>query len=364
LDGPVTIREIAKRAGVSIGTVSHVINGTARVREKLRQRVLEAIGSLNYHPSQLGRGLRRNQTSMLGMIIPDVTNPFFPAVVRGLEDVAYRDRYRVILCNTDNDPEKEISYLNELHSYRPSGLLLIPAAGSRVAASLKRFAASGIPVVCIDRQPPGWNGDLVLVANDQGTYEATRHLLRMGHSRVAVVTGPHHLPNAVERLRGFEKATAEAGVSVQPEWVQEARFDRHSGYEAAMRLLALHPRPTAILACNDMMALGTLQAVRESNLRCPEDVSIVGFDNLEFTEFTAPALTSVHQPGYELGATAGRRLLETIRGLNPEPRTIVLQTELKIRNSVALLNAQNSNDMLEKRGDAFGTKFSENTTNS
>lgn len=341
MDGPVTIREIAKRAGVSIGTVSHVINGTAGVREQVRQRVLEAIRSLNYQPSQLGRGLRRNQTSMLGMIIPDVTNPFFPAVIRGVEDVAYRRSYRVVLCNTDND-RKEISYLNELESYRPAGLLLIPAAESRVAAPLNRLAASGAPVVCIDRQPPGWKGDVVLVDNEEGTYNATRHLLRMGHRKLAVITGPQHLANAVQRLKGFQRALKEAKISIEPEYIQEARFDRHSGYDAAMRLLRMLPRPSAILACNDMMALGTLQAVRESNLRCPEEVSIVGFDNLEFTEFTAPALTSVHQPGYQLGATAARRLLERLDGLSPEPRTIVLQTELRIRSSVSAIEVTNS----------------------
>jgi LacI family transcriptional regulator len=341
------MREIAKRAGVSIGTVSHVINGTATVREKLRHRVMEAIRSLNYQPSQLGRGLRRSRTSMLGMIIPDVTNPFFPAVVRGVEDVAYGRSYRVVLCNTDNDPGKEIAYLNELESYRPAGLLLIPAAESRITGPLKRLAASGAPVVCIDRQPPGWHGDVVMVANAEGTYSATRHMLRMGHRHLAVITGPYHLSNAVERLKGFLRATEEASIPVEPEYIQQARFDRHSGYQAAMRLLKMLPRPTAILACNDMMALGTLQAVRESNLRCPEDVSVVGFDNLEFTEFTDPALTTVHQPGYQLGATAARRLLERIDGFSPKPRNLLLQTELKIRNSVAAPALRNSDVQLQ-----------------
>ena len=142
---PVTMRQIAERAEVSIGTVSHVINGTAKVREKLRLRVVEAIRSLGYQPSQLARGLRRNQTSMLGMIIPDVTNPFFPAVVRGVEDVAYKRSFRVVLCNTDNDPHKEISYLNELRSYRPAGLLVIPAAESHITAQLRSVASVRTP---------------------------------------------------------------------------------------------------------------------------------------------------------------------------------------------------------------------------
>jgi LacI family transcriptional regulator, galactose operon repressor len=328
------MRQIAERAEVSIGTVSHVINGTAVVREKLRQRVLEAIRSLGFQPSQLARGLRRNQTSMIGMIMPDITNPFFPAVVRGVEDVAYKRSYRIVLCNTDNDPGKEISYLNELRSYRPAGLLVIPAADSGIAAHLKAVSTSGPPVVCIDRRPDGWPGDTVLVANEAGAYSATSHLLRVGHRNLAVITGPMHLTNAVERLAGFQRALKEARVGIEPEYIQEARFDRHSGYEAAMRVLRLLPRPTAIFACNDLMAFGVLLAARELNLRCPEDLSVVGFDNLDFTEFTAPALTTVHQPGYQLGATAARRLVERIDGLKEPSKTIVLPTELKIRNSV------------------------------
>jgi DNA-binding LacI/PurR family transcriptional regulator len=339
MSAPVTMRQIAERADVSIGTVSHVINDTAKVREKLRQRVLEAIRSLGYHPSQLARGLRRNQTSMLGMIIPDITNPFFPAVVRGVEDVAFKHSYRLVLCNTDNDPGKELSYLNELRSYRPAGLLVIPAAESVIARELMLVVTSGPPVVCLDRQPEGWYGDVVSVANEAGAHRATQHLLRMGHRQLAVITGPLHLTNASERLRGFKRALAEAKVPIELEYIQEARFDRISGYEAAMRLLRMLPRPTAIFACNDMMALGVLLAVRESNLRCPEDLSIVGFDNLDFSEFTAPALTSVHQPGYQLGTTAARLLLSRIAGLKQSPKRVVLQTELKIRNSVGPVNS-------------------------
>jgi len=332
---PVTMRQIAERADVSTGTVSHVINGTAKVREKLRVRVVEAIRSLGYQPSQLARGLRRNQTSMLGMIIPDVTNPFFPGVVRGVEDVAYKRSHRLVLCNTDNDPHKEISYLNELRSYRPAGLLMIPAAESHITAQLRSLASSGPPVVCIDRRPTGWDGDLVVVANVSGSYAATRYLLRMGHRNLGVITGPLHLTNAAERLKGFRRALDEAHVSIEPEYVQEARFDRQSGYQAALRLLRMLPRPTAIYACNDLMALGVLLAARELNVSCPEEMSVVGFDNLDFTEFTAPALTTVHQSGYQLGATAARLLLERIDGSKQRIKKVVLPTELKIRHSAS-----------------------------
>lgn len=336
---PVTMRQIAETAEVSIGTVSHVINGTAKVRERLRQRVLDAIRKLGYQPSQLARGLRRNRTSMLVMMMPDVTNPFFPAVVRGVEDVAYKGSLRLVLCNTDNDPRKEISYLNELHSYRPAGWLVIPAVDSEIAPHLKS-GHSWPPVVCIDRRPEGWSGDVVLVANEAGAYSATEYLLRMGHRRLAVITGPLHLANAVERLRGFKRALAKAKVALEPDYIQEARFDRDSGYHAATRLLSMLPRPTAIFACNDLMALGVLLAARELGLDCPRELSIVGFDNLDFAEFTAPALTTVHQSGYQLGTTAARVLLERIGGLQEPPKRVVLPTELKIRSSVTSISEE------------------------
>ena len=334
MTAPVTMRRIAERAGVSIGTVSHVINETAKVRLKLRERVIEAIRSMGYQPSALAQGLRKNRTNMLGMVIPDITNPFFPGVVRGVEDVAYKRSFRVILCNADNDPSKEASYVRELRSYHIAGLLIIPAVSADIGGHLRGYSSASVPVVCIDRVPDGWNGDSVLVANEEGAYLATRHLIQMGHERLAVITGPLGLTNAAERLKGFRRALSEAGIEIEPEFVQEARFDTTSGYQAALRLLRMLPRPTAIFACNDLMAFGVLQATRELGLRCPADLSITGFDSLEFTKFTDPSLTSVYQPGYQLGATAARILLQRVDGMRSASEKVFLPTELKKRDSV------------------------------
>jgi LacI family transcriptional regulator len=256
-------------------------------------------------------------------------------VIRGVEDVAYKSSLRLVLCNTDNDPRKEISYENELRAYRPAGWLIIPSVDSEIA---NQFKAAGPPVVCVDRQPSAWHGDVVLVANEEGACNATRHLLRMGHRQLAVITGPLHLANAVQRLDGFKRALAEGNIPIEPDYIQEARFDRVSGYHAAKRLLRMLPRPTAIFACNDLMALGVFLATRELGLHCPEEISIVGFDDLDFAEFTAPALTTVHQPGYQLGTAAARCLLERIGGSKAAPNTTVLPTQLKIRNSVACVS--------------------------
>ena len=229
------MRQIAERANVSIGTVSHVINETAAVRPKLRDRVLEAIRSMGYQPSALAQGLRKNRTNMLGMVIPDITNPFFPSVVRGVEDVAFKRSFRVILCNADNDPSKEAAYVRELRSYRIAGLQIIPANGADIAGHLRAYASAAVPVVCIDRVPEGWKGDAVLVANTEGAYLATRHLIQMGHQRLAAIVGPLGLTNAAERLKGFMRALGEADIEIEPEFVQESRFDTASGYRRSTR---------------------------------------------------------------------------------------------------------------------------------
>jgi LacI family transcriptional regulator, galactose operon repressor len=330
-----TMKQIAERAQVSLGTVSHVVNGTAPVREKLRQRVLEAIASLGYQPSQLARGLRRNSTNMLGMVIPDITNPFFPGVVRGVEDVAFHASFRVVLCNTDNDPAKEKIYVDQLRSYRPAGLLVIPAAEKTLSAELGHSTPTGFPVVYLDRRPADWKGDAVMVANENGAFLATEHLIKMGHTRLATLSGPTNLTNAFERLAGFRKALAKHRLEIAPEYIQQTSFDRDSGYRSGLRLLNMLPRPTAIFAANDLVALGALLAVRELRLNCPKDVSIIGFDDLEIGMFTDPALSSVHQSGYQMGAAAARILLERIKGKKGRAQQIVLPTELRIRNSVA-----------------------------
>lgn len=329
------MKQIARMAGVSLGTVSHVLNGSARVREPLRQRVEEAVQSLGYQPSALARGLRRDRTTMIGMVIPDVTNPFFPAVVRGAEDTAFANGYRLVLCNTDNDHSKELAHLNELRTYLPSGLIVIPSDFSDLTRLAESYQRSGAAVVCVDRLPRRWQGDSVTAANEQGAHAATRHLIDLGHRRISVIAGPLHLTNAEQRLRGFRRAMTEAGLPVAPEYLQETTFDIRGGRSSALLLLRMLPRPTAIFAGNDMIAMGVIQTIRDLGLRCPEDVSVIGFDDLDFAALINPSLASVFQPGYQLGATAARILLDRVQGDAGPARHVVLQTELRIRESVA-----------------------------
>ena len=329
------MKEIAKIAGVSLGTVSHVLNGSAAVREPLRKRVMDAVDALGYQPSQLARGLRRDKTNMIGMIIPDVTNPFFPAVVRGAEDVAFENGYRLVLCNTDNDHAKEIAHLNELRTYLPSGLIVIPSNFSDLTAQAESYRRSGTAVVCVDRLPKDWNGDTVTANNEHGAYEATNYILRQGHRQLAIITGPRHLTNAQDRLKGFRRALHEKKISIAPEYVQETTFDQHGGHAKTMLLLRMIPRPTVIFAGNDMIAFGALLAFREAGLHCPEDISLIGFDNLDLAEMTSPPLSSVSQPGYQMGSTAARMLIDRVRGDHGPAKHVVIETALKIRDSVA-----------------------------
>jgi LacI family transcriptional regulator len=306
-----------------------------KVREPLRNRVLEAIRQTGYQPSQLARGLRRDKTNILAMIIPDILNPFFPGVVRGAEDVAFANGYRLVLCNTDNDHEKEVSHLKALQAYLPSGLIVIPSDFSELAAQTDSFRKAGSAVVCVDRTPRNWDGDSVTINNAGGAYQAAQYLIGLGHRHLAAITGPLHLTNSQDRLKGFKRAVRQAALEVPQMYFQETTFDRAGGYAKAKILLRMVPRPTAILACNDMIALGALIAIREAGLRCPEDISLVGFDGLDLTDITTPQLTSVYQSPYQLGATAVQLALDRAAHPDSPARHVMLKTELRIRESVA-----------------------------
>jgi DNA-binding LacI/PurR family transcriptional regulator len=329
------MKDIARIARVSLGTVSHVLNNSANVRGPLRKRVLDAVQAAGYQPSQLARGLRRDKTNVIGMIIPDITNPFFPGVVRGAEDIAFSNGYRLVLCNTDNDHSKELVHLKELRTYLPAGLIVIPSNFSDLTAQAESYRRAGTGVVCVDRLPREWAGDSVTANNEEGALNATRHLIQMGHTKLAMIVGPLHLTNAKERLTGFKRAIREAKIHIAAEYLQETTFDKQGGYSKTLLLLRMIPRPTAIFAGNDMIALGSLRAIREVGLSCPEDISLMGFDDLDLAEATHPPLSSVSQSGYQLGTTAAHILIERLHGDKSPAKHVVLPTTLSLRGSVA-----------------------------
>ena len=328
------MKRIAELAGVSLGTVSHVLNGTVHVREPLRTRVLDAVQATGYQPSQLARGLRREKTNILAMIIPDILNPFFPGIVRGAEDVAFAHGYRLVLCNTDNDHEKEVSHLSALQTYLPSGIIVIPSDSSLLTVEAEPYRKAGTAVVCLDRLPRDWTGDSVTTNNVAGAYSAASHLTGLGHRRIAAISGPLHLTNSQDRVKGFKRAMTKAGFTVPPEYLKETTFDRAGGYAQTKVLLSLRSRPTAILAFNDLIALGALLAIHEARLRCPEDISLIGYDGLDLTETTTPQISSVYQSPYQIGVEAVHLVLERLANKQGKPHRVVLKTELKIRDSV------------------------------
>lgn len=330
-----TIKEIAKSAGVSIGTVSNVLNGLSTVREDSRKRVLKAIDELGYQPSLLGRALRKDKTNMIVMIVPDITNPFFPRAVRGAEDVAFRHGYRLVLCNSDNDSRKEATYLREMRTYRPAGLIIVPADLNEGLGEAKAFLKGGARVVYLDRVPPKWKGDSVSSAHEAGAYAATRHLIELGHERIATITGPLSSTSGLARLQGFRRAMRSARLPVPANYVQEGEFIKAAGHEKAAVLLKTNPRPTAIFAANDLIAFGVLSAMRETGLECPRDISVIGFDNIDESDMTSPALTTVDQFAYQVGAKAAEAIVDRVKHKGNSASQIVLSPELRIKESTA-----------------------------
>jgi LacI family transcriptional regulator len=331
-----TIRDVAKLADVSLGTVSKVINGVESVRPKLAQRVAAAMEALDYRPNQVARSLKVRQTQTVGVLVSDVTNPFFTGVMRGIEGEARSNGYSVIFCDSNEDPELEHRNLDTLFSRRADGALVIPTHAHTAQQHLirRRF-----PLVFIDRIPPSYTGSAVVADNLGAAYEATRHFIDLGHERIAIITGTLSLSNGLDRLEGFRKALQQAGLPLHDDYLQQGDFLLESGYRCGLKLLQLPVPPTAILSCSNQMTLGLMRALRELRITCPDRVSILGFDDFDWAEIVNPRLTTVAQPMLEMGKQAMQMLLSRMKsfseGVNIEEERVVLKTELRVRDSTA-----------------------------
>ena len=329
----VNIKDVALRAGVSVTTVSHVVNHTRFVKEEARTRVEEAVRVLGYVPSGVARSLKHRTTHTFGMLIPNNSNPYFAEIIRGVEDRCFDAGYNVLLCNSNDDGERETSYLRVLAEKRIDGLILVtahPAASQ--AAALREL---NIPVVLLDRDVPGLACDRVGVDHQLGGLIATRHLLDLGHPWVACISGPPELSPSSQRRAGWKKALAEAGVERREGDLVRGDFSPRSGYLAMQALLRQESRPTAVFVCNDLMAFGALAAAHEAGVAVPGQLSVVGYDDIQLAGFSTPALTTVAQPKQETGTLAAELLLERLKGGPQEPRRVILQPQLKIRASSA-----------------------------
>jgi len=327
-----TIQDVARHAGVAAVTVSRVINNASYVGEETRARVEAAITALGYVPNRLARGLRSKQTQTLGLVLTDITNPFWTTVARGVEDVASSHHFNVIFCNTDESEAEQAKELTGLVQKRVDGVLLVPAASSAEPVAFLR--EQGVPVVVVDRRVPDCTVDSVRCDSEQGAYELVRLLLNLGHTCIAALSGPEKVSTARDRAAGYRRALAEKGLDSDAEIVLNGPFTQAGGYEMARQALALIPRPTAFLAANNFIAVGAYQAVREAGLNVPEDIAIVGFDDLPTWLVMEPFLTVAAQPAYEMGRRATEMLLGRLGREAPvECREIVLPFELIVRRS-------------------------------
>lgn len=326
-----SIYDVARESGASVFTVSAVVNNKSHVRKSLRERVQAAIRKLNYRPNLIARSLAKQKTHTIGMIVPDIGNPFFPLVVRGAEDAAQKHGYNLLLCNSDDSLDKEEKAIELLLSKRVDGILLTKAAEDFRPSLRQMIEEVNIPFVLVMRTYPKLTKDAVITDDYHGAYEAVCHLARAGRRRIGLVSGPLKVSNALARSRGFHDALKSKGLPCNPELIVEGDYRVESGYRAGHSLLS--HRPDGIYVANHLMTIGLLKAAEEMGLRCPEDFGLVSFDDYPWLGIFRPRLTTVELPKHQLGSEAAELLIRRISGDCSKAEVKKLQPELRIRES-------------------------------
>lgn len=329
----ITIRDVAQQAGVSTMTVSRVVNNSRSVNAETRKRVEQVIAELGYVPNNLARGLSQQASGMLAVVVPDVANPFFTLILRGVESVARRQGYRVMLCNTENDQQLENDYIQDVLAHRIDGLLIAPSSDHSLR-HLKLAQHHDVPMVLIDRTVDGVECDLVIGDNVGGAQRLVEHLLAGRHRRIGMISGELDISTSRDRLQGYQQALSLAGIGYDPELVVVAPVNVAGGYRAMQQLLASEAQPTAVFTVNNLVAVGAMQALREQGLHVPKDVALACFDDIELASQLFPFLTVMLQPAETFGTIAARLLIERIIGrVSERPRRVVLTPELIVRAS-------------------------------
>jgi len=331
-----TIYDIARLAGVSTATVSKVFNQTGNISEKTRRRILEISKELNYQPNVLASALNGKKTFSLGLLIPDMVNPFFAELARHVEDRAQELGFNLIICNTDNDMKKEIKYIQLLRQKSVDGIIV--ATGVRNDEFLKELIDQRVPIALVAREMSVLSTSTVLVDDFAGGYNATRHLIELGHRRIAVIAESMSVSSSKERVRGYRHALEEAELRYDEELVLTSDFSIESGRVTALAILQRPSRPTAIFACNDLLAIGALQAAKELGIRVPDDLSVVGFDNTILASITDPPMTTVAQPIRAMGHQVVDLIVAEINEESTVKQRVVLLPELIIRQSTRALH--------------------------
>jgi LacI family transcriptional regulator len=326
-----SIYDVARESRVSVFTVSAVINGKKHVGKKLRERVEAAIRKLNYRPNLIARSLAKQRTHTIGMIVPDIANPFFPMVVRGAEDAAQKHGYNLLLCNSDDTLAKEEIAVELLLSKRVDGVLLTKAAEDFRPSLMQMIKEVNIPFVLVMRTYPKLTKDAVITDDYRGAYDAVSHLARSGRRRIGLIGGPLKVSNAIARWEGFRDALKAEHIPYNKELIIEGDYRIESGFRAGHALLS--HRPDGIYVANHLMTIGMLKAAEEMGLQCPEDFGLVSFDDYPWLSVFRPRLTTVELPKHQLGTEAAELLIRRISGDRSAPATKKLQPELRVRES-------------------------------
>lgn len=325
-----TMKDVARLAGVSTATVSRSLSSPETVSPETVSKVMEAVRKLNYEPNILARNLRTNATMFIIVVLPDITNPFFGQILRGIEEVAHAAGYTVLLCDTANDPNRELTYTNILRRRGADGIIFLTA---RVDRSHMLHLATSKPMVLACEYIEGLPVPQVAIDNMGAGLMATQHLLRLGHRRIGLVNGPENVILCRDRRNGYRLALQHAGIALDPALTTVGEFDYQSGRQAVRQLLALPEPPTAIFCASDQLAMGVINEARSMGLRVPDDLAVVGFDDIGFAEMFHPQLSTIAQPMHEIGETAMRLLLSVIHCDDESPRQVVLPHSLVIRES-------------------------------
>lgn len=326
----VTIKDVAKMAGVSVATVSRVLNNSAAVTAETMETVNRVIEKLNYQPNLLGRKLRRMETKTILVLLPSIANPFYSRVVKGIEDVGQKNGYNVMLCNTDSDKHREKQYLELLKNRLSDGVIFMePELTTEELTALGKE----YPIVQCSEYREGTNVPFVSIDNEAAAHDAVKHLIGLRHKRIGMISCENTVLSTRQREVGYREALHNAGIDYDPSIVVYGDYSFKSGLRAAKRLIDMDDKPTAIFVISDIMAIGAMAAIKQRGLIIPEDMAVVGFDNISFSTMCDPLLTTISQPKYDLGCTAMNMLLKKMHGNLNEPTSIILEHELKIRGS-------------------------------
>lgn len=334
-----TIKDIAKLSGVSQATVSRVINNPSSVKEETRRIVEQVIAENRYSPNAMARGLSMNESNTIGVVVPDISNPFFCEVIKGISAVADQNDLRIILCDTDENPKKEVAFLENLEQQKLKGIIITPISDSNEFDSefSSIIEGVGIPIILVDRDVKYSNLSGVFIDNIKGAFDATSALINEGHKDIAVIAGPKTSKPGRDRLRGYIKAFEMNNIPVNEEYINYGDFRFESGYEITKKILNNGNRPTAIFSCNNLMTLGVLKAVRESNLRLPEDMALIGFDEIEHLDIMGFKISYVSRSTYSMGKIAMEILLEQFDSIKEKKenavKRIILLPKLVLQGS-------------------------------